>query len=305
MGSGRRELTEQNLLQLLNNYWSQASFGYPIHEELRAPTSVAESLRTDYQNYHSEAALKDELANKMGTDEVRRMLELSVKLYRQPELLNEYDSMRKQQFMQQRELVPRSAAKDPLAEFEELFYRWKRCQHKIKKLIFPVEKQLEVQEYQKQELAVYLRALELDEALKYERDRRQTQSSSPAHKQASQRSFERYAHTAIAARQHHEITENNEEETGSEHVHPFLLNSWHDSTLSQCTNLAKDFKQPAGSALEKNLDYIRRRRSSAKLNEESKSNMKKRSHDNAFFKIAIDKNDSTVAQRGVNLASQD
>ena len=32
---------------MLNQNWSKSSFGYPIHEDIRIPTSVAEMLRTE------------------------------------------------------------------------------------------------------------------------------------------------------------------------------------------------------------------------------------------------------------------
>ena len=44
---GSKEYEENDLVRLLNKQWSKASFGYPIHEDLRAPSSVAEMLRTE------------------------------------------------------------------------------------------------------------------------------------------------------------------------------------------------------------------------------------------------------------------
>ena len=42
-----KDLDENTLIKLLNKYWAKASFGYPIHEDVRIPTSVAEMLRTE------------------------------------------------------------------------------------------------------------------------------------------------------------------------------------------------------------------------------------------------------------------
>ena len=38
----KKELDENTLIRLLNFYWSKASFGYPIHEDVRVPSGVAE-----------------------------------------------------------------------------------------------------------------------------------------------------------------------------------------------------------------------------------------------------------------------
>ena len=45
----QKDLDENTLIRLLNNHWSKASFGYPIHEDVRIPSSVAEMLRTESQ----------------------------------------------------------------------------------------------------------------------------------------------------------------------------------------------------------------------------------------------------------------
>ena len=45
----QRDLDEGKLVELLNNHWSKASFGYKIHEDLRSQTSVAEMLRSELQ----------------------------------------------------------------------------------------------------------------------------------------------------------------------------------------------------------------------------------------------------------------
>jgi len=42
-----KDLDENRLIKLLNSYWSKASFGYPIHKDVRIPTSVADTLRTE------------------------------------------------------------------------------------------------------------------------------------------------------------------------------------------------------------------------------------------------------------------
>ena len=54
------------------------------------------------------------------------MLEISVKLYQQPDIINEYEQLRKQHIRQQKEDKPRTSDRDPLAEFEELFIKWQR-----------------------------------------------------------------------------------------------------------------------------------------------------------------------------------
>ena len=56
---GRKDLDENSLIKLLNEYWSKASFGYPIHEDVRIPTSVAESLRTDSQKNLNNVAVEE------------------------------------------------------------------------------------------------------------------------------------------------------------------------------------------------------------------------------------------------------
>ena len=38
----KKELDENTLIRLLNFYWSKESFGYPIHEDVRVPSGVAE-----------------------------------------------------------------------------------------------------------------------------------------------------------------------------------------------------------------------------------------------------------------------
>ena len=42
-----KDFEENDLVRLINDYWSKATFGYPIHEDLRAPSSVAEMLRSE------------------------------------------------------------------------------------------------------------------------------------------------------------------------------------------------------------------------------------------------------------------
>ena len=45
----KKELGEEALLKLLNEFWVKADFGYPINESVRVPTTVSESLRTEAQ----------------------------------------------------------------------------------------------------------------------------------------------------------------------------------------------------------------------------------------------------------------
>ena len=45
--TGNKDIDENKLIELLNDYWSKASFGYPIHEDVRIPSTVAEMLRTE------------------------------------------------------------------------------------------------------------------------------------------------------------------------------------------------------------------------------------------------------------------
>ena len=35
---------------MLNNDWSKASFGYEIHQDVRIPNSISESLRNESRN---------------------------------------------------------------------------------------------------------------------------------------------------------------------------------------------------------------------------------------------------------------
>ena len=51
--TGTKDIDENRLIKILNDYWSGdgkwwgADFGYPIHEDVRIPSSVAEKLRTE------------------------------------------------------------------------------------------------------------------------------------------------------------------------------------------------------------------------------------------------------------------
>ena len=49
-----KELDENELVHILNQHWSKASFGYPIHEDLRKPATVAEMLRTESMKQQNE-----------------------------------------------------------------------------------------------------------------------------------------------------------------------------------------------------------------------------------------------------------
>ena len=89
---GPKDLDENKLIQLLNDYWSQASFGYPIHEDVRIPSSVAEMLRTESQKNLNDAIHGDD--NK--TIQMKELLRLSLKLHHRPDLLKDYERLLKQ-----------------------------------------------------------------------------------------------------------------------------------------------------------------------------------------------------------------
>ena len=108
------------------------------------------------------------------------MLRLSVMLYYQPELLDEYQRLRKAHVRTQKEMMYRPTDKDPLAEFELLFKKWERCQHKIKKQTFWQEKEIEYQIVSKRITEEYMRDLELVESYnEQDRERRMALSVSP------------------------------------------------------------------------------------------------------------------------------
>lgn len=76
------------MIELLNFHWSKASFGYPIHEDVRIPNSVAEMLRTESQKKLSDVGHSDgDQDNESGIEE---LLRLSVMMFNRPELLTEY-----------------------------------------------------------------------------------------------------------------------------------------------------------------------------------------------------------------------
>ena len=77
------------MIKLLNNHWAKASFGYPIHEDVRIPNSVAEMLRTESQKNLSDVGGADGESNS-GMEE---LLRLSVMLFYRPELLSEYQRL--------------------------------------------------------------------------------------------------------------------------------------------------------------------------------------------------------------------
>ena len=83
----QKDLDENTLIKLLNNHWSKASFGYPIHEDVRIPTSVAEMLRTESQKKLGDVGGADDPDGDSGMEE---LLRLSVMLFYRPELLSEY-----------------------------------------------------------------------------------------------------------------------------------------------------------------------------------------------------------------------
>lgn len=80
---------ENRLIRDLNEAWSKASFGYPIHEDLRIASSVAEMLRTESMKDVDKDAEKN-----AGSDKnTRELLRLSVVLYHWPEILSEYERL--------------------------------------------------------------------------------------------------------------------------------------------------------------------------------------------------------------------
>ena len=80
----------------------------------------------------NEVVMADAVKNGGNSMEMQEMLRLSVMLYYQPELLDEYQRLRKLHIRTQKESSVKILEKDPLAEFELLFKKWERCQHKIK-----------------------------------------------------------------------------------------------------------------------------------------------------------------------------
>ena len=90
---GNKDLDENKLIELLNDYWSHASFGYPIHEDVRIPSSVAEMLRTESQKNLNDVMHADD-TNK--TVQIRELLRQSLRLHHRPDLLKDYERLLKQ-----------------------------------------------------------------------------------------------------------------------------------------------------------------------------------------------------------------
>jgi len=119
---------EGDLIKLLNDYWNNSSFGYPIHADVRIPTSVAETLHTE-----SHKKLNDVECDEFGEGvNMREMLRMSAIMNNKPEFLNEYERLLRQWERSQKEALSRPSKVDPLAEFERLFKLWQTTQNKIR-----------------------------------------------------------------------------------------------------------------------------------------------------------------------------
>jgi len=68
-----KDIDEGQLIAILNKYWSKASFGYPIHEDVRIPTSVAEVLRAENEKHVEKATQEENGDTKMDMLEVFRL----------------------------------------------------------------------------------------------------------------------------------------------------------------------------------------------------------------------------------------
>jgi len=85
-----KDIDENRLIAQLNEYWAESDFGYPIHQDVRIPSGVAELLRTESQQQLGTGVQDDESLEKL-----KEMLRLSSCIHSQPELLYDFERLLK------------------------------------------------------------------------------------------------------------------------------------------------------------------------------------------------------------------
>jgi len=86
-----KDIDEAHLIKLLNERWSNTCLGYPIHEDVRIPSTIAESLKIEMNK-----TLKRRAGDtKQESQDVLDMLKLSVKVLYKPQIPNEYERLLK------------------------------------------------------------------------------------------------------------------------------------------------------------------------------------------------------------------